>query len=77
VTEAEPVDEVRDAPSDQETERHREYGVARSRPREVDDHPGDGDDREDGHGRCPRREEPEGDPRVPDMMERERARHVH
>src|SRR5262245_18469821 len=73
VSEPHPVGEVRDAAPDQQADRDRQKRMPRSRAVEVHEHPADGDERQQDHE--PRRggDEPEGDARVLDVVDRQRA----
>ena len=71
------VDEVRDAAADDEPERDGQDRVPRARAAEEAEHPGDGEAGEHDHDRRRAREEAERDPRVLDVVDRERAEHPH
>src|ERR687888_1684295 len=72
VPEPDAVDEVRDAAADHEPERDGQDRVPRARAGEEAEHPGDGDAGEHDHDRRRAREEAERDPRVLDVVDRER-----
>src|SRR6185312_2040804 len=73
VADAQPVDEVSEAASDQQPERDREDRMAGARLREVEEHPDDGARREERDRGGPAREEAEGDSRVVHVPDPERA----
>ena len=68
--------EVREAAAEQQSQGHREDRMTTSRPGEEDEHPGDGDAGEDDHAQGCSREQPERDPGVLDMVDRERSSDV-
>ena len=76
VPEPDPVDQVRGRAADQQAERDRQHRVARAGAREEDEHPADRQRGQQRHDRRRAREEPEGDPGVLDVVDRERADHV-
>ena len=76
VAEPDAVDQVRGRAADQEAERDRQHRMAGAGAREEDEHPADRDRRQRRHDRRRTREQPEGDPGVLDVVDRERAEHV-
>src|SRR6187200_489263 len=73
VPEPHAVDEVRDAPTQDEPEGDGKHGVTATRASEEHEHRGDGDARDDDHDRRAAPEQPEGDPGVLDVMDGERS----
>src|SRR3954452_21400219 len=71
VPEAHAVDEVRHAAADHEPERDRKHRMPRSRAREEEQHPADGERREHDHRPGRAREEPEGDAGVLHVVDRQ------
>ncbi len=72
VPEAYTVDQVGDAPAEDESERDRKHRMTASRACEEPEHEADRDGRHGNHERRPAREEPERDPGVLDMVDGER-----
>jgi hypothetical protein len=72
VAEPNAIDEVRDAPSQHETESNGEHGVAAPRACEEHEHGADCDRRHDDDDRCPAAKETECDPRVLNVVDGER-----
>jgi hypothetical protein len=70
------VGEVAGGAADEKPERDGQDRVPGAGPGEVPDHPEDRERGQDRHDLSPGREEPEGDARVPDVVDRERPRDV-
>ena len=77
MAEPDPVDEVRGAAPDQQPERDRQHRVAGSGTCEEDEHPADRERGQRRHEPGCVREQAEGDARVLDVVDRERAEDVH
>src|SRR5262245_28444917 len=73
VPEPDAVDEVGDAPAEDEAERDRQHRMASSGVREEHEHRADRDGGDRDHDRCAAPEEAEGDPGVLDVVDGERS----
>ena len=71
VAEPDAVEQVREAAAQHEAERDRQHRMAGAGASEEHEHPDDGERRQRDHDRRRAREEPEGDPRVVHVVDRE------
>ena len=77
MSEPDPVDQVRGTAPDQQAQRDRQDRMARAGAGEENEHPSDRQRSQRGDEPRRVREQAEGDPGVLDVMNRERAEHVH